>query len=227
LGLIEVLSGSLFTARSGTAPALLHSLDTCLVARITRLAGPGDASQVRRKRSLLLTGKMTLAGIILPTAMVLIVVGIHALAFAAPPTVSHVINYALAVDPDATDRLQISLPAASEYVEDVQTTHGTRSPSVFLFQDLTLLPNDNTAWHFHPGIVLITVAEGSVDWYDAKCIKHVHSAGDFFMESDQLHYVRNSGPAQTRMIITYVIEKGVTSKIYAPAPPCAAALGLN
>jgi len=164
---------------------------------------------------------------ILPAVWVAIALGIARLGSAAAPAASRNVNYALALDPDARDRLQINLPAASEYEEDVQTSHGTRSPSVFVFQDFTLYPNGNTAWHYHPGIVLITVAEGSVDWYDAKCIKHVHSAGDFFMESDQLHYVRNSSAVLTRMIITYVIAKGVTVKIYAPAPPCAAALGLN
>ena len=47
------------------------------------------------------------------------------------------------------------------------------------------------------------------------------------VNSDQLHYARNSGSVLTRMIITYVIEKGVPNKIYAPALPCAAALGLG
>jgi quercetin dioxygenase-like cupin family protein len=137
------------------------------------------------------------------------------------------LDYTLIIDPDAADRVQINLPAATGYEEDIHLAHGTRSPSVFVFQDTELYPQGNTAWHYHPGIVLITVAEGSVEWYDAKCTRHVRSAGDFFTESDQLHFVRNISTAPARMILTFIIPKGVTNKIYAPAPPCAAALGLN
>ena len=123
--------------------------------------------------------------------------------------------------------MQINLPAASEYEEDAPISHGTRSPSIFLFQDFTIPQNANTGWHYHPGIVLITVATGSVEWFDASCTKHVRAAGDFFTESDQLHYVRNVNSVPSRMIITFIIAKGLTNKIFAPAPPCAAALGLN
>jgi hypothetical protein len=151
------------------------------------------------------------------------------LALATPPNAqtSRYVNYTLVVDPDANDRVQINLPEASEYEEDVPTSHGTRSPSVFVFQDDTMYLNKSSGWHYHPGIVLITVAAGSLEWYDAKCTKHVRVAGDFFMETDQVHYVRNVSSVPMRMIITFVIAKGLTNKIYAPAPPCAAALGLE
>jgi hypothetical protein len=49
----------------------------------------------------------------------------------------------------------------------------------------------STGWHMHPGIVLVTIEDGSVEWYDAKCLKHIHKAGDFFTEDDQPHFVRN------------------------------------
>jgi len=152
---------------------------------------------------------------------------IGALALAGPPTGVSYVNYTLLIDPDAADRLQINLPEASGYEEDVATGHGTRSPAVFVFQDFTMYPDANTGWHYHPGIVLITVAQGSVDWYDARCTKRTHTAGDFFTEGNQLHFVRNSSSSPARLIITFVIEKGVTNKIFAPPPPCAAALGLR
>ena len=166
---------------------------------------------------------------IVTTAAASLLLGVAALAFGTPPSETGVQspNYALVIDPDATDRVQINLPAASEYEEDAPISHGTRSPSIFVFQDTTLDQNANTGWHYHPGLVLITVAAGSLEWYDAKCTKRVHAAGDFFTESDQLHYVRNVNSVPMRMIITFIIAKGLTNKIYAPAPPCAAALGLN
>lgn len=158
----------------------------------------------------LLFGLLDIAGAVVPNSMQMVVK-----------------NYTLVIDPDAIDRVRVNLPAAAGYEEDAQVTHGTRSPSVFLFQDFTLFPGGNTGWHIHPGTVLITVAEGSVDWYDAECVKHVRSAGEFFTESNQLHFVQNSKSAPSRMIITYVIAKDLTYKIYRPAPPCAAALGLR
>jgi quercetin dioxygenase-like cupin family protein len=162
-------------------------------------------------------------------AALVLLIGIPHFASGTPPSAagSKYLNYTLVIDPDATERVQINLPAAVAYEEDAPVRLGTRSPSVFVFQDFTLLPGGNTGWHIHPGIVLITMAEGSVDWYDAQCMKHVHSAGDFFMESDQLHFVQNNTSSPSRMIITFVIAKGLTNKIYRPAPACADALGLT
>jgi quercetin dioxygenase-like cupin family protein len=160
-------------------------------------------------------------------ALTILVAARPALATAPTAETDRWVNYALVIDPDATDRVQINLPAATEYEEDVPTVHGTRSPSIFVFVDITMSPNGSSGWHFHPGVVLVTVAAGSVEWYDAKCTKHVRGAGDFFTESDQLHYVRNVSSVPTRMIITVIIAKGLPRRIYAPAPPCAAALGLQ
>jgi hypothetical protein len=167
---------------------------------------------------------------ILATVTAVMVIGFAALALATAPSTqaSHYANYTLVIDPDAVDRVQLNLPAESEYEEDLAGTHGTRSPAVYVFQDNILYPNKNSGWHYHPGIVLATVAAGSIEWYDAKCVKHVRVAGDSFMEEDkQLHLVRNVNSVPARTIFTFVIAKGLTYKIYAPAPPCAAALGLN
>jgi quercetin dioxygenase-like cupin family protein len=151
-------------------------------------------------------------------------------ALATPPsdTGLRFVNYTLTIDPDATRRVKVSLPPALEYEEDAVISHGTRSPSVFVFEDNVFDPNASTGWHYHPGIVLATVAEGSVDWYDGSCTKHVRKAGDFFTESDHaIHFVRNSNSVPARLIITFIISKGVTFKISTPAPACAAALGLK
>jgi hypothetical protein len=36
------------------------------------------------------------------------------------------------------------------------------------------------SWQYHPGMLLATVADGSIKWYDARCTPHVRKAGDFF-----------------------------------------------
>jgi quercetin dioxygenase-like cupin family protein len=164
------------------------------------------------------------------TGAVAVILGITELAPATPPsdTGVQIVNYTLTIDPDATDRVQIRAPRTVEYEEDVPISHGTRNPSTFVFQIYTAHPNSNTGWHYHPGIVLATVAEGSVDWYDGSCTKHVRKAGDFFMEGDrEIHEVRNGNSVPARLIMTFIIAKGLTYKIPVPAPRCAATLGLQ
>src|SRR5262249_22020167 len=43
--------------------------------------------------------------------------------------------------------------------------------SEFYYQDFAMRPGGRTGWHSHPGLLLITVKEGSVDWYDKDCKK--------------------------------------------------------
>jgi quercetin dioxygenase-like cupin family protein len=163
-------------------------------------------------------------------ALFLATFGVVGPVLATPPsnTGLQVANFTLVIDPDATDRVQINLPAASDYEEDAPLSHGTRSPATFLFQVFTSHPKSSTGWHYHPGILLVSVADGSVDWYDDSCVKHVRKAGDFFMEREhELHVVLNSSTVPSRLIITFIIAKGLTYKISAPPPPCAAALGLK
>lgn len=140
---------------------------------------------------------------------------------------SAVVEYTLVIDPDAADRVQINLPAGAEYIEDAPLRHDTRNPSVFVFQDYIMEPGANSGWHTHDGIVLTTVVDGTVEWYDKTCTEHVHSAGEFFTESDQLHFVRNASAGTARLIQTFIIAKGEAKKNYRPAPPCAAALGID
>jgi quercetin dioxygenase-like cupin family protein len=150
-------------------------------------------------------------------------------AVATPPTEGvHFVYYTLTIDPDASERVQIRLPAAFEYEEDAQISRATRSPAVFIFMDATYEPKATSGWHYHPGIVLNTVVDGQVDWYDGNCVRHVLKKGDHFVEGNRVvHKVHNSTGAPARMIQTFIITKGLTFKIDTPAPSCATALGLN
>jgi hypothetical protein len=75
-------------------------------------------------------------------------------------------------------------------------------------------------------VILTTVVTGSIEWYDAKCRKQVYNAGDSLTETDKLHYVRNVGATNARLMINFVIAKGQPRKIDQAAPNCAIALGL-
>ncbi|HWZ62472.1 MAG TPA: cupin domain-containing protein [Steroidobacteraceae bacterium] len=147
---------------------------------------------------------------------------------ATPPRVGENISkLTLVFDPDAAGRV-FSLPAALESEEDVTISHGTRSPAVLLFEVLTYDPDANSGWHYHPGVTLVTVADGAVDWYDANCVRHVHKAGEVFVEREWVvHLSHNSASTPARIIQTFIIRKGLSYKIPVPPPPCAAALGLH
>jgi quercetin dioxygenase-like cupin family protein len=103
----------------------------------------------------------------------------------------------------------------------------TRGVSDFVVQDVALLPGGFTGWHRHPGVLLATVTEGWVEWYDENCQLHVYDTGDSFTESDAPHYVRNTGSVNARLMITYIVKTGLPRRIDAGAPACSAALGLN
>jgi quercetin dioxygenase-like cupin family protein len=102
-----------------------------------------------------------------------------------------------------------------------------RGQSEFYFQDLVIGPDGYTGWHSHPGLVLITVKEGSVEFYDMTCRKQAYAAGQSFTEGADPHTAVNRGTGNTRLLIAYIVKKGEPRRIEAPQPPCAATLGLR
>ena len=105
----------------------------------------------------------------------------------------------------------------------------TEGAANFIVQDVSFAPGGTTGWHKHPGVLLLslTAESGSVDWYDAKCEKHVYNAGDSWTEGTTLHDVVNNSSLNAHFIVTYIVAKGVVKRTDEPAPSCAAALGLT
>ena len=128
---------------------------------------------------------------------------------------------------DVNVRAHVAVPATATASEvDFEAQLETEGPSTFITQDVSYLPGGHTGWHTHPGILLVSMTEGSLEWYDANCKLHVYSAGDSFTENTQLHYARNVGTVNNRFMVTYVLAKGQPRRIDKAAPACAAALGL-
>lgn len=94
-------------------------------------------------------------------------------------------------------------------------------------QDFGYSPGGHTGWHSHPGLLVLTVVSGTIEWYDANCNKTVYNAGDTFTENTATHYFRNVGTGDMEGVVTYLLAKGQPRRIDQPAPPCAAALGLD
>lgn len=139
------------------------------------------------------------------------------------------------IDTDLVDRAHVELPGVVDSShegkgkdsDDWSAKLVTTGPSTFFVQDVSYFPGGHTGWHSHPGILLSTVTEGSIEWYDSKCQKHVYNVGDSLTENTQPHYVRNVGAVNARFMVTYVIAKDQPYRVDQPAPACAAGLGLN
>lgn len=135
---------------------------------------------------------------------------------------------------DLLARAHVALPPATPPKrrpdhDDDNSFHvkfATDGPSSFIVQDVSYGPGGHTGWHSHPGILLSSVTEGSIEWYDNNCQLHTYSAGQSFTETDQLHYFRNVGSVNARVMITYVLAQGQPRRIDQPQPACAVPLGL-
>jgi len=101
-----------------------------------------------------------------------------------------------------------------------------RGQSEFYFQDLVVGPGGYTGWHSHPGLLLITVKEGSLEFYDKECAKHTYGAGQSFTEGAEPHAAMNRGTGNARLLVAYIVKKGEPRRIEAPQPTCGAALGI-
>ena len=98
--------------------------------------------------------------------------------------------------------------------------------SEFYFQDLVLGPGGYTGWHSHPGVLLLTVKEGTLEIYLKDCAKHTYTAGQSFTEGADPHAAMNRGPGNARLLVAYIVKKGEPRRIEAPQPQCGATLGI-
>jgi quercetin dioxygenase-like cupin family protein len=107
--------------------------------------------------------------------------------------------------------------ARGTMAESVQFNTGavkfqTKDPVVFNVAAVTIRPGGSSGWHSHPGVVLVTVKQGSVTFYDQTCSATVHATGTSFMEAagDGPGLARNEGSIDTIVYVTYVAPAGTT-----------------
>jgi len=148
----------------------------------------------------------------------------------ATPTVGLFYNNILVTgtaNRDIHAHAQVAVPGSDD--ESFSAELETEGASNFVVQDAVFSPGGTTGWHSHPGVLLLslTADSGPIDWYDAKCMKHVYQPGDSWTEGTTLHDVVNSSSLNAHFIVTYVIAKGMSKRTDQPAPACAAALGLG
>jgi quercetin dioxygenase-like cupin family protein len=170
-------------------------------------------------RTRLLVGAVAAACSIVGIALATPIVGLNFKTILASGTINTEVSQHVLVELPAT--------ATVKHEDDWSAKLITTGPSNFVVQDVSYFPGGHTGWHSHPGILLSTVTEGSIEWYNSNCERAVYNVGDSLTESTEPHYVRNVGSVNARFMVTYVIANGQPLRIDQPAPACAAALGLE
>ena len=82
-------------------------------------------------------------------------------------------------------------------------------------------PNGQVERHTHPGTEITYVLEGGGDMFiEGKPVMHVKPGDHWQVPAFTPHYLQN-GPKPTRLLVTYVLEKGKPLATPAPETPAA------
>ena len=88
-------------------------------------------------------------------------------------------------------------------------------------------PGGENGWHSHPGLVTVTLTQGSIVWYNGNCEATTYNAGDAWAEGSQIHMFRVVGKVAVLIYATFITAQGEPLRTDEPEPPCAAAMGLS
>jgi quercetin dioxygenase-like cupin family protein len=80
----------------------------------------------------------------------------------------------------------------------------TKDPTVVRVQKLEFAPGAYTGFHHHPGVVIVSIASGSLNLVDTSCATETYSAGSVFVESDD-HPHQAVSPNGATVYVTYVV----------------------
>jgi quercetin dioxygenase-like cupin family protein len=118
------------------------------------------------------------------------------------------VGVALATTPSgvtATPLTRATLGEIKAKNDGIQVKSVPGSADVALVQ-VTIEPGGSTGWHHHPGVVLVSVAAGTVTEYDEQCEQTVIQAGEGFVESrDEVHLVHNEGSVPAVLYVTFIV----------------------
>ena len=98
-----------------------------------------------------------------------------------------------------------------------------KGPLDFVTQTITFGAPGTSGWHSHPGMVLVTVASGTLVRYEADCSSKAYGPGSAFLESgNHAGLVRNESTTTPAVVyVTFVVPKGTTAlRIDKPNPGC-------
>ncbi|MEX1265032.1 MAG: hypothetical protein WEE66_14055 [Actinomycetota bacterium] len=99
----------------------------------------------------------------------------------------------------------------------------TRDDIDVVTQSITIAPGGHTGWHSHPGPVIVTIAAGTMTFYDADdpaCSPGTYNTGDTFVDhgSGHIHIARNEGSTNLVLYATYLVPVGAAIRTDVPNP---------
>lgn len=128
----------------------------------------------------------------------------------------------------AASGLSATILSRGTVAEDVHFNTGeikfqTKADVDLVTQTITFAAGSTSGWHAHPGVVLVTIASGSLVRYDGNCSGTTYTAGSArsaFVESgDHAGLVRNETASAAVVYVTYVVPKGTTALRFDKADP--------
>ena len=103
----------------------------------------------------------------------------------------------------------------------------TQGAATISSQVASFKPGGENGWHSHPGLVTVTLTQGSIVWYNGNCEATTYNAGDAWAEGSQIHMFRVVGNAAVLIYATFITAQDEPLRTDEPEPPCAAAMGLS
>lgn len=99
----------------------------------------------------------------------------------------------------------------------------TRNDIDVVTQTITIVPGGHTGWHSHPGPVFVTIAAGTMTFYDADdptCSAGTFRTGDTFIDrgGGHVHIARNEGAVDMVLYATYLVPVGAPFRTDVPNP---------
>ncbi|MEX1169716.1 MAG: cupin domain-containing protein [Chloroflexota bacterium] len=99
----------------------------------------------------------------------------------------------------------------------------TRDDVQVVTQTITIAPGGHTGWHSHPGPVFVTIAAGTMTFYDADdptCSAGTYETGDSFVDrgGGHVHIARNEGSVDMILYATYLVPVGAPIRTDVPNP---------
>lgn len=99
--------------------------------------------------------------------------------------------------------------ATASLSEAVQGNHDrikfqTKGPTVVRVQKLEFAPGGYTGFHHHPGVVIVSIASGSLNLVDTSCATKTYTAGSVFVESED-HAHQAVSPDGAVVYVTYIV----------------------
>ncbi|BBY20297.1 cupin [Mycobacterium stomatepiae] len=126
--------------------------------------------------------------------------------------------------------LAIALPPArgaatpGSGVNSAQETESSQEGRDFIVRDITVDPGGSTGWHWHDGVLVGAIKQGTLTHYAANCsIDGVYNPGDPVIEPagpDHVHLGRNLGSTPLILEVIYIQPMGKPAAEDAPNPGC-------